>query len=137
MREVAGEIGAGAIVPVKYDRLIMSVEAGKGLHEACVCDIEVKERHLKKTVRVIEEDPLHIAHYGRRGEVTGLVPEKKSVLVKFEWVTFFVPVELPLRLLKIPPGTETSPLKIKTVDKMTNEMKLGMLIRCGGNMRGP
>ena len=81
---MAGESGVVAIVPIEYDRLIMSVEAGKGLHEACVCDIEVKERHLMKKVRVIEEDPLHIAHYGMRGEVTGLVPEKKSVLVKFE-----------------------------------------------------
>ena len=109
---MAGEEGEGAIVPIEYDRLIMSVEAGKGLHEACVCDIEVKERHLMKKVRVIEEDPLHIAHYGMRGEVTGLVPEKKSVLVKFEGVTFLAPVELPLRLLKIPLDTETPPMGI-------------------------
>ena len=130
-KEEAGEEGGVAIVPIEYDRLIMSVEEGKDLHEACVCDIEVKERHLMKKVRVVEEDPLHIAHYGMRGQVTGLVPEKKSVLVKFEGVTFLAPVELPLRILKIPLDTETPPLKIKTVDKMTNEMKLGMLIRCG------
>ncbi len=107
-------------------------EAPSAFREMRDTRVDVENSLIGKRVRVLEEDKLHMQRFGETGTITEINVSEASVSVNFDKATSMSAVRMPWCILGLRVEPEKkSAVRVKTLDKLSNEAKFEMLLRAG------